>query len=31
MDVMCKCLKIIQVSYQEFAENLPPRGVFHDL
>ena len=28
---MCKCLKTIQVSYQEFAENWQPHGVFHDL
>ena len=31
MNVMCKCLKIIQVSYQELAENLQLHGVFHDL
>ena len=26
MDVMCKCLKIIQVFCQEFTENLQSRG-----
>ena len=31
MDVVCKCLKTIQVSYQELADNLQPCGVFHDL
>ena len=29
--MLFKCLKAIQVSYQELAEYLQPCGVFHDL